>query len=105
MSRIGRRPVPVPATVTVTINGSNVKVKGPKGELEHTVPDGITVERTDGVLNVVRASDSNTHRALHGLSRTLIDNMVVGVTQGFNKTLEITGVGYRAQLAGRTLNL
>lgn len=105
MSRIGRRPVPVPASVNITIDGSTVRVKGPKGELEHTVPDGMSVERVDGTLQVTRASDSNTHRALHGLTRTLIDNMVIGVTDGFNKTLEINGVGYRAQLAGKALNL
>ena len=105
MSRIGRRPVPVPAGVTVTIDGSVVRVKGPKGELMHEVPDGMTVERNDSVLVIQRASDSHTHRALHGLTRTLIDNMVVGVTTGFTKTLEITGVGYRAQVAGKGLTL
>ena len=105
MSRIGRRPVPVPAGVTVTIQGIHVHVKGPKGELEHVVPEGVSVERQDGHLIVTRASDSNGHRALHGLTRTLIDNMVVGVTQGFSKTLEITGVGYRAQIAGKGLTL
>ncbi len=105
MSRIGRRPVPVPAGVTVTIDGSNVRVTGPKGELAHDVPDGVTVERNDGVLVIQRASDSHSHRALHGLTRTLVDNMVIGVTQGFSKTLEITGVGYRAQLAGSGLTL
>ena len=105
MSRIGKRPVPVPDGVTITITGSNVHVKGPKGELQHDVPEGITVDRQDGVLHVQRASESNTHKALHGLTRTLIDNMVVGVTTGFSKTLEITGVGYRAQLAGKSLTL
>src|SRR5581483_11610483 len=77
----------------------------PKGELAHSVPDGMGLERQDGVIQVTRASESNTHRALHGLTRTLIDNMVIGVTQGFTKTLEINGVGYRAQLSGKTLNL
>ena len=105
MSRIGKRPVPVPATVTITMDGSTIMVKGPKGELQHTIPDGVTVERQDGVVLVQRESDSNTHRSLHGLTRTLIDNMVIGVTNGFSKTLEINGVGYRAQLAGKTLNL
>jgi len=105
MSRIGKRPVPVPANVTVTINDSIVRVKGPKGELQQAVPPGVTVERQDDVLLVTRESDSNTHRSLHGLTRTLIDNMVVGVTQGFSKTLEITGVGYRAQVTGTGLTL
>jgi large subunit ribosomal protein L6 len=105
MSRIGRRPIPVPAGVTVTIDGNTIRVKGPKGELHHTVPEGISVAREDGVLQVARASDSSTHRSLHGLSRTLVDNMVVGVTQGFTKVLEITGVGYRATLSGKTLAL
>lgn len=105
MSRIGKRPIPVPSGVTVTINGTRVSVQGPKGELAHTVPDGVTVERQDGVIQVTRASESGPHKALHGLTRTLIDNMVLGVTQGFSKTLEITGVGYRAQLSGKGLTL
>jgi large subunit ribosomal protein L6 len=105
MSRIGRRPVPVPAGVTVTIDGSMVQVTGPKGQLSHVVPPGISVERSDDVLLVQRASESNSHRALHGLTRTLVDNMIVGVTNGFSKTLEITGVGYRAQVAGKGLTL
>ena len=105
MSRIGRRPVAVPAGVNITIQDQLVSVKGPKGELSHTVPQGISVAREEATLLVQRASDSNTHKALHGLTRTLIDNMVVGVTAGFSKTLEITGVGYRAQLAGKSLNL
>ncbi len=105
MSRIGKRPIPVPAAVTVTIAGPKVSVKGPKGELSHIVPDGVSVERLDGVLHVNRESEAKTHRSLHGLTRTLIDNMVVGVTQGFSKTLEITGVGYRAQLSGKSLTL
>jgi large subunit ribosomal protein L6 len=105
MSRIGRRPVSVPAGVTVVIDGSMVRVKGPKGNLAHKVPDGMSVEQGNDTLVVTRASDSHTHRALHGLTRTLIDNMIVGVTAGFSKTLEITGVGYRAQVAGRGLTL
>jgi large subunit ribosomal protein L6 len=105
MSRIGKRPVPVPANVTITINGSTVQVKGPKGQLEHTVPEGIAVERADGHLQVMRRDESKTQKSLHGLSRTLIDNMVVGVTQGFSKVLEINGVGYRAQLTGKNLTL
>jgi large subunit ribosomal protein L6 len=105
MSRIGKRPIPVPANVTVTVNGSRIAVEGPKGDLAHTVPAGVSIERQDGVIQVLRASDSGTHKALHGLTRTLIDNMVVGVTQGFSKTLEIHGVGYRAQLSGKALTL
>ncbi|MDB5057925.1 MAG: ribosomal protein [Chloroflexi bacterium] len=105
MSRIGKRPVPVPAGVTVTIDGKNVSVQGPKGKLSHVVPEGVSVERNDGVLVVQRASDSKTDRSLHGLTRTLVDNMVIGVTAGFSKTLEINGVGYRAQLAGKGLTL
>ena len=105
MSRIGKRPIPVPGGVTIGIEGSTVKVKGPKGELQHVVPQGMNIERVDGTLVVQRESESNSHRALHGLTRTLIDNMVIGVTQGFSKTLEINGVGYRAQLSGKTLNL
>jgi large subunit ribosomal protein L6 len=105
MSRIGKRPVPVPANVTVTLNGNVITVEGPKGELQHVIPEGVSVERQNGVMLVQRESDSNTHRSLHGLTRTLIDNMVIGVTQGFSKTLEINGVGYRAQLAGKSLTL
>ncbi len=105
MSRIGKRPIPVPGNVTVGIEGSTVRVKGPKGELQHVIPSGVGVERQDGTLVVSRESDANTHRALHGLTRTLIDNMVVGVTNGFSKVLEINGVGYRAQLTGKSLTL
>jgi large subunit ribosomal protein L6 len=105
MSVFGPRPVPVPANVTITLNGNVITVKGPKGELEHVIPDGITAERQNGAVLVGRESESNTHRALHGLTRTLIDNMVIGVTTGFSKTLEINGVGYRAQLAGKALTL
>lgn len=105
MSRIGRRPISVPAGVTIGIDGSTVKVKGPKGELQYAMPSGMSVDRLDGTLVVQRESESNSHRALHGLTRTLIDNMVIGVTQGFSKVLEINGVGYRAQLSGKTLNL
>jgi large subunit ribosomal protein L6 len=105
MSRIGKRPIPVPSGVTIGLEGSTVKVKGPKGELQQVIAPGMSVDRQDGTLLVQRASESNSHRALHGLTRTLIDNMVVGVTQGFSKTLEINGVGYRAQLSGKTLTL
>ena len=98
MSRIGRRPIAVPAGVDVTIDGQNVRVKGPKGELSRTLHREVIVRRDDdGTLLVERPSDAPTHRALHGLSRTLVANMVEGVTTGFTKTLEIVGVGYRAE--------
>lgn len=104
MSRIGRLPVPVPSGVDVTITGQQVVVKGPKGELSHTVAEPISVERgDDGQLLVTRPDDERTSRSLHGLSRTLINNMVVGVTQGYSKTLEIVGTGYRVQARGRDL--
>jgi large subunit ribosomal protein L6 len=101
MSRIGRLPIPVPSGVDVAIEGQTVSVKGPKGALTHTVAAPITVERgEDGVLNVQRPDDERESRALHGLSRTLIANMITGVTQGYSKTLEIVGVGYRVLSRG-----
>jgi large subunit ribosomal protein L6 len=104
MSRIGRLPIPVPSGVDVTIDGRTISVKGPKGALSHTVTEPITVERgEDGVLNVQRPDDERQSRALHGLSRTLIANMITGVTQGYSKTLEIVGVGYRVQARGSDL--
>src|SRR5215203_4445599 len=104
MSRIGRLPVTVPAGVDVTISGQQIVVKGPKGELSHTVKEPIQVERgEDGALLVTRPDDERESRSLHGLSRTLINNMVVGVTQGYSKTLEIVGTGYRVQARGRDL--
>ena len=104
MSRIGRLPIPVPSGVDVTIDGSTVSVKGPKGTLSHTVAAPITVERAeDGTLQVQRPDDERQSRALHGLSRTLIANMITGVTQGYTKTLEIVGVGYRVQARGSDL--
>ncbi|EGD41972.1 50S ribosomal protein L6 [Nocardioides sp. WG-D5] len=102
MSRIGKLPVPVPAGVDVTIDGQVVNVKGPKGTLSHTVVDPITVEKGDGVLDVKRPDDSRDSKALHGLSRTLINNMVLGVTEGYEKKLEIVGVGYRVLSKGPT---
>lgn len=105
MSRIGRMPIPVPSGVTVKIDGNVVSVKGPKGELCREIPQAITVEQNEGVLNVTRPSDAKEHRSLHGLTRTLIANMVIGVTQGFTKTLEIAGVGYRAAKSGSKLAL
>jgi large subunit ribosomal protein L6 len=97
MSRIGKRPIPVPAGVTVTVNGSTVSVKGPRGELSRTLPAEISVTQENGELTVSRPSDEPRHRALHGLSRTLVANMVDGVTKGFQKQLDIVGVGYRAE--------
>ncbi len=96
MSRIGRAPIPVPDGVTVDIKGQHVRVEGPRGTLERTLPEPIRITQTDGVLTLTRPTDRGPHRALHGLSRTLVANMVQGVTQGFEKRLEIVGVGYRA---------
>lgn len=98
MSRIGKRPIPVPGGVSVAIDGNTVTVKGPKGELSRTLPAEIAVVQEGAELVVRRPSDEDRHKALHGLSRTLVANMVDGVTTGFQKTLEITGVGYKAEL-------
>ena len=103
MSRIGRLPVPVPAGVDVTIEGQDVTVKGPKGSLSHTVSTPITVAQEDGELKVVRPNDENKVKALHGLTRTLVANMVAGVTTGYTKRLEISGVGYRVAAKGSDL--
>jgi large subunit ribosomal protein L6 len=103
MSRIGRLPIPIPSGVDVAIDGQAVSVKGPRGALSLTVAEPIAVVREDAVLRVTRPSDEGKVRALHGLSRTLIANMVTGVTAGFSKTLEITGVGYRVTAKGKDL--
>ncbi len=104
MSRIGRLPIPVPAGVKVDVAPDHqVKVSGPKGSLSHTFPRTITIEQKDGELRVSRADDSNTNKALHGLSRTLLANMVTGVTTGFTRQLEINGVGYRVAKVGDNL--
>ncbi|ROO91135.1 LSU ribosomal protein L6P [Actinocorallia herbida] len=103
MSRIGRLPISVPSGVEVKIEGQKVSVKGPKGSLEQVIAEPIAVELNDGVVSVTRPNDINTVRSLHGLSRTLIFNMIVGVTQGYAKTLEIQGVGYRVVAKGRDL--
>lgn len=104
MSRIGKLPIQVPAGVDVTIDGRTVAVKGPKGSLSHTVAAPIEVTKgEDGVLNVVRPNDERQNKALHGLSRTLVANMITGVTQGYIKALEISGVGYRVQAKGSNL--
>jgi large subunit ribosomal protein L6 len=105
MSRIGKLPIAVPKGVTVTIDGNVVRVKGPKGELSHTLPAGITISRTDETLNLARASDESNHKSLHGLSRSLVANMVEGVTRGYRKQLEITGVGYKAEVRPYGLQL
>src|SRR5947208_4875041 len=105
MSRIGKKPIPVPTGVTVTIDPEVVRVHGPKGELSERIHRDITVAQEGEELNVTRPTDRGEHRALHGLTRSLVANMVEGVTDGFSKTLEIQGVGYRAQLKGRDLEL
>jgi len=104
MSRIGKLPIPVPSGVDVTIDGQQVVVKGPKGTLSHTVAEPISVERVeDGTLAVRRPDDERRNRALHGLTRSLVNNLVVGVTDGYEKKLEIYGVGYRVLLKGSEL--
>jgi len=105
VSRIGRMPVDVPQGVDVIIKGSHVRVKGPKGQLEHTFPAAMDISMNSGQVNVKRPSDEQSHRALHGMTRALINNMVVGVSQGFEKVLEVNGVGYRAELSGKNLIL
>jgi len=97
MSRIGRKAIVIPAGVDVRLDGNHVRVKGPKGELERTLHREVSVRRAEGEILVDRPSDAPQHRALHGLSRTLVANMVEGVTTGFTKTLDIVGVGYRAE--------
>jgi len=105
MSRIGRLPIPVPSGVDVTIDGRQVTVKGPKGTLSRALHPDMTISREDGTLVVTRPTEQKTHKQLHGLTRTLVNNMVVGVTDGYRKGLEITGVGYRAALSGKKLQL
>ncbi len=97
MSRIGKKPVPIPAGVDITIDGNTIRVKGPRGELSRTLHRDMALRREDNQILVERPSDNPEHRALHGLSRSLIANMIEGVTTGFKKTLEIVGVGYRAE--------
>ena len=105
MSRIGKQPIPVPSGVEVKIEGSTVTVTGPKGSLVQTFNEDMTVALEEGVLSVSRPSDERHHRSLHGLTRTLLSNMVVGVSEGFHKNLEIVGVGYRAELKGSDIQL
>jgi large subunit ribosomal protein L6 len=103
MSRIGKAPIAVPSGVDVTVEGRKVTVKGPKGTLSHEVDEPITVSLDEGVLSVARPDDERESRALHGLSRSLLNNLVQGVSQGFERKLEIHGVGYRVQLRGQDL--
>jgi large subunit ribosomal protein L6 len=105
MSRIGKQPIPLPDGVSIEIAPGSVRVKGPKGELKQELPREMKVEQADGTITVERPTDRGDHRALHGLTRSLIANMVEGVTDGFEKRLEIQGVGYRAQLKGKNLEL
>src|SRR5919202_52282 len=105
MSRIGRKPIPVPEGVTIDVKPGQVSVKGPRGELSQAVSPAMKVTRSNGDLTVERPTDRGEHRALHGLTRSLIANMVEGVTEGFEKRLEIQGVGYRARLQGKSLEL
>ncbi|MFM2046462.1 MAG: hypothetical protein RL383_539 [Actinomycetota bacterium] len=105
MSRIGKAPITIPNGVEVSISGRTVSVKGPKGQLSREIPGDIIVRKEENTLLVERPDDGRTNRALHGLSRTLVNNMVVGVTEGFSKELEIVGVGYRAESQGQNLRL
>jgi large subunit ribosomal protein L6 len=105
MSRIGRLPIAVPPEVDISVDGAHISVKGPKGTLSRDIAPQLTIVREDGTLRVERPDDGKQSRELHGLTRTLISNMVTGVTTGYRKGLEITGVGYRAQLVGRKLQL
>ena len=100
MSRIGKKPIEIPEKVAVDINAGAISVKGPKGELSWGYPDKMTVSLNDKVVSVTRSGDTKAERALHGLTRSIISNMVLGVSQGYQKVLEITGVGYKAQVAG-----
>lgn len=100
MSRIGKMPVPLPQGVNITIDGNLITVKGPKGQLSERLPEEMIIKQEEGQLVVERPSEAKEHRSLHGLTRSLVNNMVVGVTEGFTKTLEIVGVGYRASKSG-----
>lgn len=105
MSRVGRTPIPIPDSVTIDVQDAVVVVSGPKGKLTQSIPGGISMRREDKELIVERASDERGHRSLHGLMRTLVNNMVVGVTGGFEKRLEIVGTGYRAQPSGQGVTI
>lgn len=105
MSRIGKKPIVVPAGVKIQVDGATVRVEGPKGRLAQAVPEGVTLRVDDGHITVERSSDERRVRALHGLTRALVANMVTGVKDGFERRLEIVGIGYRAQLQGKNLQL
>lgn len=105
MSRIGKQPIPIPEGVTITIKGSTVVVKGPRGNLSRSFDPDLTIKQTDGQIVIERPTDQRRHRALHGLTRALLNNMVVGVSEGFEKRLFIVGTGYRAELQGTALKL
>lgn len=105
MSRIGKKPIVVPAGVKIQVDGGTVRVEGPKGRLAQEVPEGVTLRVDDGHITVERSSDERRVRALHGLTRALVANMVTGVKDGFERRLEIVGIGYRAQLQGKSLQL
>lgn len=105
MSRIGKMPIQIPAGVEINIDGNKVNVKGPKGELSQVFNKNMTIKQADGVLTVERPNDERENMALHGLTRSLVNNMVIGVSKGFEKKLELNGVGYRANLKGRDLDL
>ena len=105
MSRIGNKPITVPAGVEVTVDGHKITVKGPKGTLEREFHKNISVEINDNVINVKRINDETFNKSLHGLTRTLINNMILGVTEGFSRELQINGVGYRVQKQGNNLNM
>jgi large subunit ribosomal protein L6 len=105
VSRIGKKPIPIPNKVQVTLDGSAVTVKGPKGELFHKFPTDISIAQEGGQVIVTRPTDQQHHRAMHGMVRALINNMVVGVSEGFERVLTIEGVGYRAEMDGKTLVL
>ncbi|OYN87573.1 50S ribosomal protein L6 [Parenemella sanctibonifatiensis] len=100
MSRIGKLPIAIPSGVEVTVNGQDVQVKGPKGQLSHTVPTPLTIAKEDGSVTIERPDEERDNKALHGLTRTLVNNMVIGVTEGYEKKLEIVGVGYRVLSKG-----
>lgn len=105
MSRIGKQPISIPNGVTITVDSSSVTVKGPKGELQEAILSGVTVKEEDGKIVVTRKNDEKVNKSNHGLMRSLINNMVVGVTEGYSKKLEITGVGFRNQVQGQIIKL
>jgi large subunit ribosomal protein L6 len=105
MSRVGKLPVVIPQGVQVNLQKSVLQVEGPKGKLQHSIPEGLTLDIADNKISILRSSDQNSVRALHGLTRTLVSNMIVGVTQGFKRELEVVGIGYRAEASSNTLNL